>query len=216
MTQTTVESRAEGPADPGDGAVPHRPAAAPSPRGGPGPRWVVARECVRAALDGLLLPFRALGYTFGRERARAELLGLLERPAEVQDPPEALLRVPTDRPLRIFLSCAEPSGELHASSVLARLRDELAARGAPPPRVVGLGGPRLADEGVLVDDPELATYLDGVVVRLFPEFEGSLRVHALSTADMNTYSTASGRIYVHAELLSRLPAPNGIYDEVLN
>lgn len=172
MAQTTVEGRPGGAAERGDAAgvrgsaagSPHPGASGPRPPG-PGPRRVVARECARALVDALLLPVRALGYTWGRGRAQAELRRLLDRPAPVEDPPAEALHVPTDRPLRVFLSCAEPSGELHAASLLASLREELAARGAPPPEVVGLGGPRLAQEGVELVADTLAHAAMGADVR---------------------------------------------------
>ena len=66
---------------------------------------------------------------------------------------ESRIEVPR-RPLRIFVSCAEASGEIHALNLVEALRTRLRAVGAPTPEFVGLGGSRLANAGVaLLGDP---------------------------------------------------------------
>ena len=70
------------------------------------------------------------------------------------------------RPLRIFISCAEPSGELHAVHFVRAVRDVLTSAGAPAPTFVGLGGADLAAEGVeLVGDPVAQAAMGSTAVR---------------------------------------------------
>jgi len=112
----------------------------------------VALELARAAGAGLALPLRVFDASLMSSAARAELRELCGRAA----PPLAEVRTPAlpRRPLRVFLSCAEASGETHALALLTALRALAREQGAPPPEVCGLGGPRLAAAGVeLVGDP---------------------------------------------------------------
>ena len=115
-------------------------------------RWLVTRELLRALGQALLLPARAIGQLCTAARWRALLaddLATTPHPA----PDRRELRLPP-RPLRIFISCAEPSGEIHAVNLVRSLREALREAGAPEPRFVGLGGERLAGEGVeLVGNP---------------------------------------------------------------
>ena len=116
------------------------------------PAAAVRVELARAVGGLALLPARVADFLVCNRALRGELANLLGRAHPVADPPPAA--VPTDRPLGVFVSCAEASGELHAVHLVRALREELAARGAPEPRVVGLGGPRLAAQGVdLAADP---------------------------------------------------------------
>lgn len=110
------------------------------------PRLVVTRELARATAGLALLPVRAAGYLLARDALRAELTNDLSHPVEITPPidPGSL----PARPLRIFVSAAEASGEVHARALVRALRSLCAARGAPPPAFTGLGGARLADEGV--------------------------------------------------------------------
>ena len=121
----------------------------------PSPRLAVTSELVSALGEAALTPLRAWAFLVATRRAQAaEIARDLSAEVEV-DEPEALdpARFP-DRPLRVFLSCAEASGELHALSLLAELRAACAAAGAPEPEVFGLGGERLAAAGVeCVGDP---------------------------------------------------------------
>ncbi len=119
---------------------------------GPPPRLAVAKECARALGAGLLLPLRAAAFLPTRARRLAELRGDLAAPRATDEPPA--FTPPADRPLSVFVSCAEASGELHAKSLVEALRAELAAAGAPEPRFCGLGGERLREAGVeTVGDP---------------------------------------------------------------
>lgn len=109
-------------------------------------RALVRRELVRALGDAALLPWRIARSIVGARAARAELVACLATPAQLVAPPPA--HWPLDRPLRVLVSCAEVSGEVHAANLVAALRDLARAHGAPEPRFAGLGGPRLAAAGV--------------------------------------------------------------------
>lgn len=109
------------------------------------PAWAVRLEIARALGGFALLPARLGGFLLARDALRAEMLRALDAPATIVD--VATPRLPA-RPLTIFVSCAEASGEIHAVSLVRALRARARHAGAPEPHVVGLGGERLADEGV--------------------------------------------------------------------
>jgi lipid-A-disaccharide synthase len=105
--------------------------------------WIsVTLEFLRALTDLLLLPARALTYSVERESEVSALRSALAEDPE-PDPAPELDHWP-DRPLVVLVACAEASGEHHALSLLRELRAAAAAAGAPPPRVLGFGGARLA------------------------------------------------------------------------
>jgi predicted Zn-dependent protease len=62
----------------------------------------------------------------------------------------------------------------------------------------------VASAGLLYEDEELRTYVQGVLERLFPEFEGVLHVRVLTSPVVNAFTLPSGSIYVHAGLLAIL------------
>lgn len=95
------------------------------------PALAVAEQACRAALALAIAPLRLLGYAVHRRRYVAELSEDLATQASPPEPPP-LPPLP-QRPLRIFLSCAEPSGELHAHSLLQNLRAQIAARATGSP-----------------------------------------------------------------------------------
>lgn len=64
----------------------------------------------------------------------------------------------------VFLSAGEPSGDLHGGAVAAALRERW-----PDARLTGLGGPRMAAEGV-----ELLAHVDDLAVMGFSEVAGRL------------------------------------------
>ncbi len=100
----------------------------------------------------LLLPFRALDYWIERDAARAEVQGSLGDTPTLA-PLDAPLALP-EQPLRVFISCAEASGEIHALNFIKALRELASEAGAPAPEFMGLGGPALARQGVrLLGDP---------------------------------------------------------------
>ncbi|MDP6837596.1 MAG: hypothetical protein QF724_01540 [Planctomycetota bacterium] len=129
-----------------------------------------AGEVLRALGGGLLLPTRSLAFALSRRRRLAQFSALLGRPRDPDPVPALPSAAPfLQRPLRVFLSCAEASGEGHTLRLLEALRERLAAAGAPAPQVLGLGGPPLAEAGaeVLADPVERATMgLSGVAASL--------------------------------------------------
>lgn len=116
------------------------------PRARRSAKLALARELVRAAGGLALAPLHASFY-LARKRALREAcvrdLASAPRTWEPGPPPH----LPA-RPLRIFLSCAEASGEQHALNLLAALRARIAAAGASAPVVHGLGGSGLRAAGV--------------------------------------------------------------------
>ena len=122
------------------------------PRFDPSPRRAVAREALRAAGQLVAAPFHIAAYLLRRDRLAAEVAEDLRAPAMVDDLP-ALASLPKT-PRHIFLSCAEPSGEIHGRHLCDALRRTAEESGAPPPRFTGLGSPRLAECGVeIIGDP---------------------------------------------------------------
>ncbi len=113
---------------------------------------LVRAELARAAAGVLAGPWHLGRYLLQKSALQAEFAADLAAPAPPAPLPEP--RPLPDRPLRVFLSCAEPSGELHALELLPALTRHLAQRGAPAPEVFGLGGARSAAAGVeIVGDP---------------------------------------------------------------
>jgi len=137
-------------------------------------RALVRGELVRAGLDLLALPFRAAGYLAHRDRERAELAAALATTAQPAPVPAF---EPPARPLRLFVSCAEASGEIHAVNAVRELRALLTARRAPAARFSGLGGARLAAEGVELVDDVVADARMGIggVVGALPRYLDLLR-----------------------------------------
>ena len=127
-------------------------------------------EVLRALGGYALLPPRSLAFLLSRRRRLAEFEGLLGTAREPDPVPALAPDAPFHaRPMRLFLSCAEASGQGHAVRLLAALREHLAAVGAPLPEVRGLGGAPLAAAGVeLLGDPvQRATMgLSGVAASL--------------------------------------------------
>jgi len=119
----------------------HRPAAR-----GPSPAAAVRAEFVRALAQACWTPVRAAGYLLHRAQHEAALAAALAAPPAV--PHERELARPAPRALTLFVSAAERSGETHAISIVRALRAEARALGLPEPRFHGLGGERLAAEGV--------------------------------------------------------------------
>jgi lipid-A-disaccharide synthase len=125
---------------------------APAGARGPAPGALVARELARAVGGAAAAPLRMLAFLARRGAHVAALERALAAPRAVA--PAPMPDLPAGRPLRILVSCAEPSGELHAQNLVHALRALAAARGAPAPELVGLGGQRLGAIGVrLVGDP---------------------------------------------------------------
>lgn len=58
--------------------------------------------------------------------------------------------------------------------------------------------------GKVRKDPALTAYLQGVMDRLYPEFDGRLRVRALDSGHLNAFALPNGSIYINTGLLARL------------
>jgi len=129
----------------------------------------LARECLRTALDGLLLPLRSLRHLQAGKGRRRAVAADLSTTAEVEEPP-ALNRLP-DRPLEILISAAEASGEAHAARLTEAVYAACAAAGAPRPRIRGLGGGRLARLGVeILGNPVARAAMGSDAARELPFF----------------------------------------------
>jgi lipid-A-disaccharide synthase len=123
----------------------------------PHPAGAVALEFARALCGAAALPFRCSAFLLRRRELRQLVRADLatDPPAE---PAEGNASLPIaglpPRGLRIFLSCAEASGELHACNAVSKLRALLRSSGAPEPVFTGLGGSALAAAGVeVLDNP---------------------------------------------------------------
>ena len=63
---------------------------------------------------------------------------------------------------------------------------------------------QLANVGAVYADPNLQAYLQAVVDRLFPEFDGAMRIHPFNSAEPNAFVLPNGSIYFDIGLLARL------------
>jgi lipid-A-disaccharide synthase len=134
---------------------------------GPSPRANLAWALAQTLAQGALLPARLLGDAWARERRLADFERLWTAPAAPLDPEPALLGPP--RPLTLFISCAEASGEHHGLYLLQAIEARLREAGWPPPRWFGLGGPRLSAAGVaLVGDPVARAAMGFGVAKALP------------------------------------------------
>jgi lipid-A-disaccharide synthase len=112
---------------------------------------LVARESLRALAQGALLLPRGIGYLARREQELERVRNSLRAPAPAFQ--DATLP-PLPRRLRIFVSAAERSGEIHAVNLVRALRRLAAAHGVEQLELSGLGGEALGREGVrLVGTP---------------------------------------------------------------
>lgn len=117
------------------------------------PRTAARLELARAVGGGLVSPLRYLAFVPSRARIRAEVRRDVEEGAAQPDEARPVT-LRTDRPLRIFLSAAEVSGEIHAAGLVRALRERIAAAGAPAPAITAIGGKRLRDLDVpVIGDP---------------------------------------------------------------
>lgn len=140
---------------------------------GPEPRSAVRRELLRAVYDLASAPFRAVPYLLRRGALERALRHDLDHPRPVAPGPGSI-RLP-DEDLSIFVSAAEHSGEVHAANLVRALRRACAEAGAPEPRFHGLGGERLAAEGVnMLDDPIAHAAMGADVLGALPYYLGLL------------------------------------------
>lgn len=56
--------------------------------------------------------------------------------------------------------------------------------------------------GALHDDAEVEAWLQSIMDRLFPEFEGALRVHVVTSPVLNAFCLANGDVYVHSAIVA--------------
>src|SRR5688572_29171201 len=148
-------------------------------RRGPPPRASVALELGRA-LGGLaLLPARLADFYACRASLAAELEADLEGAGALPSAPNA--RLP-ERPLRVFVSSAEASGEIHAAGFVRAAQRALEQARAPKAEWTGLGGPRLRAAGVeTIADPVAHAKMGvGSVLADLPYYLGLLESSARS------------------------------------
>jgi len=145
---------------------------------GPSPRVAVWSEMLRALGAFAIAPLHAASYLLSRKALAAAVLRDLEHVPRLDDPQGdagSELALP-DRPLKIFISCAEPSGETHGLNLVRAIREELADRSLPAPEFLGLGGARLAELGVrTLGDPVGKAAMGVAPFRALPFYSRLLR-----------------------------------------
>ncbi|KQT38168.1 M48 family metallopeptidase [Methylophilus sp. Leaf414] len=57
--------------------------------------------------------------------------------------------------------------------------------------------------GQIYASPELETYLQGIMDKLYPEFAGLIKVHVVNSPVLNAFAIPNGHIYMHTGLLAR-------------
>ena len=131
------------------GYAPLRMAPSPRPRALPA-SLATAAELGALAGDFARLAWRVPAFWFEQgeicRRARRALAAPPAAPLEAAPLEAGEARLLAERPLEIFVSWAEASGELHAANLVRALGQELAAAGLGPARFSGLGGARRAAE----------------------------------------------------------------------
>lgn len=142
----------------------------------PRPTTLARLELARAIGGGLVAPLRYLASVPGRGAAKRRVArDVAEGAGRVEPPPP--LGLPMDRPVRVFLSAAEASGEIHAASLVGELRRLCAEAGAPAPELSAIGSDRLRALGIEpIADPVTRAHMgfDGVLQSL-PYYVGVLR-----------------------------------------
>ena len=139
----------------------------------------IAPELMRALGDLVLLPPRLLRQILTQPTRCRELEELLQsEPAFVDDPPDPG-SLP-ERPLRLFLSAAEDSGEIHAVNLAHALRSECTELGLDAPELFGFGGDRMEAAGVerLARPVDRAAMGIGAALRELSYFSGLLKTAA--------------------------------------
>ncbi len=61
----------------------------------------------------------------------------------------------------------------------------------------------IRSSGMVYEDAELAGYVQGVMQRLFPEFQGRIRVMLLKSPQLNAFAVPDGSVYVNVGLMAR-------------
>ena len=62
---------------------------------------------------------------------------------------------------------------------------------------------KLSLSNQIYDDPATTVYLQTIMDKLFPEFEGRIRVKIVKTPHLNAFALPNGSIYVHLGLMAR-------------
>lgn len=62
----------------------------------------------------------------------------------------------------------------------------------------------LQKQGALYGDPELDAYLQSLIDKLFPDFEGKMRIRAIKDPNLNAFAMANGSLYINTGMLARL------------
>lgn len=139
---------------------------------------LVAYEIGRTLAAFMLLPLRAIGQAFTNSSLREGVRRDLSSKPQLA-PDERQLDLPK-RPLRLFISCAEASGENHALRLVQALRDVLEEAGQAAPEIFGLGGPDFAAAGVqTLGDPVSNARMGFVgVMEALPFYMGLVRSSA--------------------------------------
>jgi predicted Zn-dependent protease len=63
---------------------------------------------------------------------------------------------------------------------------------------------KLEQSGAIYPDQEATQYVQHVMDRLYPEFNGRIHVHILRTPTLNAFALPDGSVYIHLGLLARL------------
>ncbi len=56
----------------------------------------------------------------------------------------------------------------------------------------------------ILDAPEVNAYLQSLMDKLYPEFNGAIRVRAIDDPQVNAFCLANGSVYIHLGMLARL------------
>lgn len=151
----------------------------------PNPKWAARRELGTALLDLFRWIPGLLWYLMvSRKRHEAEVRQDLDaepvRVPETAGQPDLVPLAKLGRPVRIFLSCAEASGETHSANLATALFQLAESAGLPRPEIVGYGGQTLAQAGVriLADPVQDATLHAGGIVQALPFYVGLIRTAA--------------------------------------
>jgi len=62
----------------------------------------------------------------------------------------------------------------------------------------------IGELGILYGDPQLDAYLQGVIDKLYPDFQGKLLIHTFKATSFNAFAMPNGNLYIHTGTLLRL------------
>ncbi len=150
--------------------------------GTPNPKWAARRELGQALLDLFLwIPCLLWYLLVSRQRHEREVQGDLAaqpvRPVDVALAPDLTNLANLARPVRIFLSCAEASGQIHSSNLARAIFEVAEENGLQRPEIVGFGGSGLKDAGVqaLADPVADATLHAKGIAQALPFYVGLIQ-----------------------------------------